>query len=169
VTDAERDALFTEAFAEYARYMYALAYRLVPPQLSQDLVQDTLLDLWRGRAAYRGECSIKWWIGLMLRRKAALYRRTYRPPESLDAVEHTADHGPNPEEALLSAERRNILQREIATLSPQRRKAIEEFYSADSPDSEKRPNWAVKAKWRAMNALAKKREIQALRKRRPAA
>lgn len=75
----------------HADYLYRYALRTVRrPEAAEDLVQETLLAAWRGRAEFRGGASERSWLTAILKRKAIDWlRKTVR--ERAGDGEPTAD------------------------------------------------------------------------------
>ena len=65
-------AFFDEAYPRVFRFVASLTG--APAADVDDLVQESLLEAWRGRAAFRGESSLLTWV-LGIARRRALGRR----------------------------------------------------------------------------------------------
>lgn len=77
--------------AEYGDVLYRYALvRVRRPEVAADLVQETLLDAWRGRAAFAGRSATATWLVGILRHKILDHFRksaSASPTEPADAVE----------------------------------------------------------------------------------
>ena len=71
----ERDTAFALAFAEHYRYLLTVAMRYAPTGYSQDAVQAALLNAWIHRRKFRGEASLKTWLGAIVKNEAYRMRR----------------------------------------------------------------------------------------------
>lgn len=98
-------------------------------RLAEEILQDTLVAVWRNAGSYAGRSSAKTWIFGVCRRQAhnTLRRRNLplageEPPEALPASE------PGPEEALLAGARRQELADRLEELSPLHREALVLFF-----------------------------------------
>lgn len=83
-----------------ALYRYAY-YRVFDAGAAEDLVQETLLAAWRGRAGYRGEAAERTWLTGILKRKLIDYlrKRNHEQPlaeiaENDDAVDRLFGNDP---------------------------------------------------------------------------
>lgn len=98
-------------------------------QLAEEILQDTLVAVWRGAGSYSGRSSAKTWIFGVCRRQAhnALRRRSL-PLMGEEAFDALPSPEPGPEDALLA----NVSQRELADrldgLSPLHRETLVLFF-----------------------------------------
>jgi RNA polymerase sigma-70 factor, ECF subfamily len=117
----------------YARHnvrVYRFILRLTSnPTLAEDLVSEVFLDAWRQADTFEAKSQVSTWLLAIARYKAlsALRRRT---DEHLDdqmaaAIEDTAD---NPETAVGTKNRNNIIQKCLTQLSPAHREVIDLVY-----------------------------------------
>src|SRR5688572_31642092 len=65
---------FDEVYPRLFRFVASLTG--APAADVDDLVQESLLEAWRGRASFRGEASLLTWILGIARRRALLRRRS---------------------------------------------------------------------------------------------
>jgi RNA polymerase sigma-70 factor (ECF subfamily) len=124
---------FAVLYDRHARAAYSLAYRMMgEKQAAEDLVQDTLLKVWRGAGSYRTERgSVRTWIlsivhnrGIDQLRSLASRRRTQ------DKVEASAPTS-QPSEAFAEAwrnTRREQVRKALGTLPPEQLKILELAY-----------------------------------------
>ena len=94
-------------------------------RLAEEILQDTLVAVWRGAGSYAGRSSAKTWVFGVARRQAhnTLRRRNLSlvdeaPLEALPAPE------PGPEESLLAGAQSRELADRIGELSPLHREAL---------------------------------------------
>ncbi|WP_460399384.1 RNA polymerase sigma factor [Actinophytocola sediminis] len=79
--------------------------------LAEEILQDTLLAVWRGAASFAGRSQVRTWLYGVARRQAHNRLRATRPVEAgLDEVAELSAAEPGPEElALASVERERVL------------------------------------------------------------
>jgi RNA polymerase sigma-70 factor (ECF subfamily) len=78
-------AFFDEAYPAVFRFVASLTG--APAADVDDLVQEALLEAWRGRASFRGESSfLTWVLGIARRRALARRRSTARAEDVLRAL-----------------------------------------------------------------------------------
>lgn len=71
--------------------------------LIEEVVQDTMLAVWKGAGRFAGRSSVRSWVFAIARRRAAdVLRRKSLPLESEDALRWSADPRPGPEERVLA-------------------------------------------------------------------
>ena len=123
----------------YQRYqweLYALAYRMVSdPQLSEDLIQETFVRVWRHAASYSPQAgSVRGWLFAILRNYAIDYLRKQRQrstPREVQLGEVERDGRLALEdtwEEVWRREERAQLFRAMARLSEKQRMVIELGY-----------------------------------------
>lgn len=70
----------------------------------EEVVQDTMLAVWKGAHRFAGRSSVRSWLFAIARRRAAdMLRRKSLPLEGEDALLGAADSRPNPEQRALRA------------------------------------------------------------------
>jgi RNA polymerase sigma-70 factor (ECF subfamily) len=72
----------------YARYASSLLHyltgRLGDPHLAEEVLQDTVLAIWRSAGRFRGECRVRTWLLTIARNRAInAYRRQVVPDHRL--------------------------------------------------------------------------------------
>lgn len=78
------DPDFEQLIRQYRRPLTAAAYHLCgDPDAAQDIVQETLLDAYRGFASLRDRERVGAWLYAILRRKAFTHRRSTKPETEL--------------------------------------------------------------------------------------
>lgn len=119
---------------EYSGKMYRLACRLAGPEEAEDLVQESLMQIYRSMPSFRGECSIGTWVYRIttnvcqdyLRRKG---RRSWRHLFSIDWLKSEIDRelpspGLQPQEIAEIRDDLEQLRMAIATLPIEQRAVL---------------------------------------------
>ena len=129
VAAGERSAL-EEVHARFSgelfRYVLTLSRNR---QTAEEILQDTLVAVWRGAGTFEGRSGVKAWIFGVARRQV---HNTLRRPKHAWAGEEdldmhpSADHGP--EEVLLDGVRREELAALVGQLSPVHHEALALFF-----------------------------------------
>lgn len=125
IAQGDRDAL-AELYGRYQRPLYAYLRLTTPdPGLAEEILQDTLLAVWRSAGAYKGESSVRSWLYGIARRQAHNSLRRVKPP-LVDgaALEVLRGPAPGPETLALAGETRESLAAAIDDLSPPLRGAL---------------------------------------------
>jgi len=119
--------------ALYARHhlrIYRFIQRLVRNEaMAEDLLSDVFLDVWRQAGRFGGRSQVTTWLLSIARFKALSALR--RPPndefdEELAAA--TPDAADDPESALVTKDRGQVLRRCIERLSPEHREVLDLAY-----------------------------------------
>jgi len=117
-------------FARHRVRIYRFVLRITRDEsLTEDLVSDVFLELWRRAAAYEARATVSTWLLAIARYKAtsALRRHT---EVALDAETASAivDPADDPETALQDKDRGEVLRRCLAQLSPEHAAIIDLVY-----------------------------------------
>lgn len=93
--------------------------------LAEEILQDTMLAVWRGAGSYRGEAGVRSWVIAIARRQARDRLRRHRPDVAGDAV-LAAQPSPDPGPELVALDRAEVA--EVATgiraLAPAHREVL---------------------------------------------
>lgn len=101
-TNLDPSAFFDEAYPAVFRFLASLTG--APAADVDDLVQESLLEAWRGRASFRGDASLLTWVlGIARRRALARRRSTSRARDVLRALREL-DAAPVPADLLREEE-----------------------------------------------------------------
>ena len=99
---------------------------------AQDILQETLIAIWKQAGSYRGEGRVIAWAYGIAHNKAL---RTYRQRENLpldEQAENTAQSiGGDPERQAQLQQRREVLRRGLNALAPQYREMLDLFFLHD--------------------------------------
>ena len=122
----EDDAL-RELYAVFGQRMYAYALRLTgDPAVAEDVVQDSLVVVWRSAKKYRGEGKLlAWLLGIVHHTALKTLRRKPPLPFSDELENSLAAKEPLPEERVQASEQQQLLQNGLNQLSAEHRAALE--------------------------------------------
>ena len=94
-------------------------------QVAEEVLQDTLVAVWRSARTFRGRSSAKTWVFGVARRQAHnTLRRRDLPLTGEDALRVFPDEEAGPEEGVISEVRREELEAAIGRLSPVHREVL---------------------------------------------
>ena len=132
IAGGDESALET-LFERYGDRLYAYILGMVKDESSaQDVLQETLIAIWKQAGSYRGEGRMIAWAYGIARNKAL---RTYRRRENLpldEQVENSAQSiGGDPERQAQLQQRREVLRRGLNALAPQYREVLDLFFLHD--------------------------------------
>jgi RNA polymerase sigma-70 factor, ECF subfamily len=133
VADGDRDALG----ALYRRHAHVVLAQIRlavgEPGLSEEILQDTMLAVWRGAGSFRGVSQVRSWIIAIALRQARdrLRRRrvTVVADESVLSGQAAAD--PGPEAQVLERAELAVVAEAIRSLSPAHREVLGLVFGAD--------------------------------------
>jgi RNA polymerase sigma-70 factor (ECF subfamily) len=100
-----------------------LAYRTREPGVADELMLDTLMEVWRNPAGYRAEAPFATWL-LGIARNKCLERHRRAPPSDEDIAEHAEalpSEAQTPPEALEEAQKQGWLRHCLGRLSEEQR------------------------------------------------
>jgi len=124
----DRDALVA-LYERYQRPLFGYLLRLTDDRgLAEEVLQDTLLALWRGAGRFAGRSGARTWIfGIAHRQAHNALRRRGVPRADAEASagpEDVPDAGPGPEDYALAGAARADLIRALSRLSPAHRAVL---------------------------------------------
>src|SRR5713226_6659235 len=131
----DQEALET-LFARNNRALYQTALRLLGnPEDAEDALQEGLLSAYRNLRRFEGRSQFSTWLTRIVINAALMRRRSQRarpavslddPPreDELPLAERFADAGPDPEQAYRGKELTELLEEDLAGLSPLLRSAF---------------------------------------------
>jgi RNA polymerase sigma-70 factor (ECF subfamily) len=117
-------------FARHRVPLYRWLKRIVRDEtLAEDLLSDVFLDVWRRAAQFEARSSVSTWL-LAIARYKALSAMRRRIDAALDdeIIAKVADPAGDPEAALQSKNRDEVLRRSLARLSPEQGEVIDLVY-----------------------------------------
>ena len=123
------------AFVDLMRAHYGFVYAIVigivnNPQDAEEVVQDTLLNAYRGLPDLEDTKKFKNWLAKIARNRALNWQREQRiDTVSIHEVgEHTLSHSEAPDDELIHREQSELIRRAIETLSPSEREVARSYY-----------------------------------------
>lgn len=123
---ARDESALRELYAAFGQRLYAYALRLTSePALAEDVVQETLVTVWRTAGKYRGEGRVLAWL-LGIVHNLALKTLRQRPIPITDEMETTLSAPEaSPEMQTQSSEQARWVQQGLQSLSPEHRAVLE--------------------------------------------
>ncbi|MEV0972220.1 RNA polymerase sigma factor [Microtetraspora glauca] len=127
VADGDAAAL-GELYERYSRPLFAFLFRLAGDRgTAEEILQDTLLAVWRSAGTYRSRSSVSTWLFGVARRQAHNRLRGLPPPLPADPADG-ADPVPGPEELAVGGDR---VQQTLARLPLAQREVVVLAYLND--------------------------------------
>jgi len=121
-------AAFEELYARYTRKLFGFALRLTrAPELVDEIVNDTLLAVWRSAASFDGRSKLSTWIFGIAYRKAmrALGRRRLPEADASEGPVPVADARELPDAVFERDEMALRLRRAVGELPAEQRLVVE--------------------------------------------
>src|ERR1700688_3496355 len=105
-TAASEPASSNSHHEDYRRRLFRYLSQLTPDRgQAEEILQDTLMAVWRNAASFEGRSSVRTWLFGVARRQAHnALRRRGQPPLSGDALEAVLDAAPGPEVHAVAAD-----------------------------------------------------------------
>jgi RNA polymerase sigma-70 factor (ECF subfamily) len=117
-------------YARYSARVFRFALRIVGnPADAEDVVSDVFLDVWRKAGTFAGRAQVSTWLVGIARNKAIDARKSRSAePWDEDAASAIADPTANPEAEMQTLDRRAVIRKCLAQLSPAHREIIDLVY-----------------------------------------
>lgn len=120
----ERDRGLRDLFESLRQPLFGLALRMTGrPDLADDAVQETFLDVLRGLKGFRGEARLTTWL-FRIAVRAALRVAARSRGKTEPLPEELADRGAGPAESAARADAASRVLAAIATLPPAQRAVV---------------------------------------------
>jgi RNA polymerase sigma-70 factor (ECF subfamily) len=125
IASGDRDAL-AEVYATYGGTLFRYLLQLTgEPSLAEEILQDTLVGVWRSAGTFEGRSSVQTWlIGIARRQAHNTLRRRALPRADAEELDVLAAPDPNPEDAVLAEAEREEVAAAIRWLSPAHREVL---------------------------------------------
>jgi RNA polymerase sigma factor (sigma-70 family) len=113
----------------YARHRGALwsfiRQFVADAQLAEEVLQDTLVALWRSAGSFRGEAQVTTWLFAIARRQAYTHLRKRRPvPVDATDRDSVADPEPTPDRVVAARDELQRVSGWLGDLSPELRETL---------------------------------------------
>lgn len=116
IASGDRRAL-EKIYARHGRELFGYLQRLVPDRhLAEEILQDTLLAVWRSAGAYEGRSTVRTWLFSIARRQAHNTLRKRRLPVAEYGPEEPVTLESEPDVVLLAKVRTEELMDRISSL-----------------------------------------------------
>lgn len=119
---------FNLFYGRYERRVYGYLLRLVTmPAIAEELVCETMLEVWRGAARFRGDSKVSTWLLGIARYKAlsALRARSTSSESIGDEVPEIETPEDDPLEQVNKGEEMELVQKALRALSVEHREVLE--------------------------------------------
>lgn len=124
IAAGDRRAL-EEIHARYSREIFRYLLTLTSDHpTAEEVLQDTLVAVWRGAKSFKGRSSVKTWLFGIARRQAHNALRKRKLPTATVELAGIVDAAEEPEDALLLNDLRENLAVRIRDLSPPHREVL---------------------------------------------
>lgn len=125
----EDQAAFRELYKAFSRKVYAYVLNMLNDHArAEEVVADTLYEVWRQPQRFRGESKFSTWLIGIARRKALMVYRSRRPDEVHDDIddiaEVTASETPDAYAELAGKQRREGVRHCMDKLSDEHRECL---------------------------------------------
>lgn len=137
ITARDRDAL-TQLYRLHGRAVYGQILLVVGDRhLSEEILQDTMVAIWRGAGSYRGDSRVRTWMIAIARRQARdrLRRRRLDQTDETTLNTHT-DAAPGPERLALDRLEMAAVSASVGELRPGHREVLGLVFGAGLTVSE---------------------------------
>jgi RNA polymerase sigma-70 factor, ECF subfamily len=123
------EAAFKELYRAFSRRLYAYVTRQIDdPSQAEEIVSDTLYEVWKAPARFRGDAQFSTWLIGIARNKVLMAFRSRKPDtrhEDLDDVaESVASDEPGAFEMLAQQQRHEGVRRCMDKLSTEHRECV---------------------------------------------
>lgn len=123
------EAAFKELYRAFSRKLYAYVLRqLADPHQAEEIVADSLYEVWRAPARFRGDAQFSTWLIGIARNKVLMAYRSRKPDAVHDDLDEVADsiasEEPGAFELLAQGQRREGVRRCMDKLSAEHRECV---------------------------------------------
>jgi RNA polymerase sigma-70 factor (ECF subfamily) len=137
VADGDAAAL-AALYRRYGTRLFGFLQRYAGDRMvAEEILQDTLLAVWRSAHLYAGRSSVRTWLFGIARRQAHNTLRGHRPEQvPLDAVGDYADPAPGPAEWAVASAQRAAIAEAFDALTGQHREVLALAFAGQLPHGE---------------------------------
>lgn len=123
---AREDAALSELYAAYGQRLYAYALRLTGDAAqAEDILQETLIVVWRDARRYRGEGRLIAWLLGIVHHMAVKALRRRSIPISDEIEESMPSPAESPEAQAQAGQQAQWVRRGLESLNPEQRAVVE--------------------------------------------
>ena len=129
VAGGDKQAL-EQLFARHSARIYRFVLRITGnAALSEDIVSEVFLEVWRRPGRFEGKAQVSTWMFAIARNKALqALRSRWQKPSDEDGAAEVADSADDPEAAVQEKSRSIVLRKCLSRLSPIQREIIDLVY-----------------------------------------
>ncbi|GJM15776.1 MAG: RNA polymerase sigma factor [Thermodesulfobacteriota bacterium] len=131
IVDSNKEA-FKALYEKYVRQVFSFVYKITrDSKLTEEVVNDTMFEVWKGAANFKGNSTVLTWIFGIAHNKSMNELRKKRP-EALDPEEFSrfASSDETAEEIVVKKDRSERMNYAMSELSPEHRTVLElTFYN----------------------------------------
>jgi RNA polymerase sigma factor (sigma-70 family) len=137
VADGDTAAL-TALYRRYGGRLFAFLQRYAgDPMVAEEILQDTLLAVWRSAPRYAGRSGVRTWLFGIARRQAHNRLRVKEPQRlPLDGLADWADPAPGPADWAIANAQGAAIADAFDVLAPQHREVLALAFAARIPHAE---------------------------------
>jgi RNA polymerase sigma-70 factor, ECF subfamily len=137
VADGDAAAL-AALYRRYGARLFGFLQRYAGDRMvAEEIMQDTLLAVWRSAHLYEGRSGVRTWLFGVARRQAHNRLRGHRPEQvPLDAVADWADPAPGPAEWAVASAQSAAIAEAFDALSGQHREVLALAFASELPHGE---------------------------------
>jgi RNA polymerase sigma-70 factor (ECF subfamily) len=129
VAGGDKQAL-EQLFARHSARIYRFVLRITGnAALSEDIVSEVFLEIWRRPGRFEGKAQVSTWMFAIARNKALqALRSLWQKPYDEDGAAEVVDSADDPESAVHEKSRSIVLRKCLSRLSPIQREIVELVY-----------------------------------------
>jgi RNA polymerase sigma-70 factor (ECF subfamily) len=138
IADSGDRTAFASLFGHFAPRVKSYLLRLgAPPELAEELAQETLLNVWRKAAAFDpGKAAVSTWVFTIARNlRIDAFRRAARVEPAEDPSE-APEPDIAPDAALVAAQSEVRVRHALLSLPPEQAEVIRQSYFSDKPHAQ---------------------------------
>jgi RNA polymerase sigma-70 factor (ECF subfamily) len=131
-------AALAALYRRYGSRLFGYLQRYAGDRMvAEEILQDTLLAVWRSAPRYAGRSGVRTWLFGIARRQAHNRLRVQEPPQlPLDGVAGWADPAPGPAEWAIANAQGAAIAEAFDALAPQQREVLALAFAARMPHGE---------------------------------
>jgi RNA polymerase sigma-70 factor (ECF subfamily) len=131
-------AALAALYRRYGSRLFGFLQRYAGDRMvAEEILQDTLLAVWRSAPRYAGRSGVRTWLFGIARRQAHNRLRVQEPPQlPLDGVAGWADPAPGPAEWAIANAQGAAIAEAFDALAPQQREVLALAFAARMPHGE---------------------------------